>query len=354
MKIVVPAAGRSSRFPNMRPKWLLTHPNGRLMITECLTGFNMSNIEEINIIVLSKHLEQYSCKDSLIKELSETFNVKINLIELSSETKSQSETIYQGIKQANISGNIFIKDCDNKFSTEIKEGNYVSYVNINNFNIKNLLNKSYLILNKEKNLIESINEKQIVSNYLCISGYSFENSYDFLKSYEQICSFESEKEIYVSHVINNLILNNSKTFNSNEAHNFIDWGTLDDWQDYLEKYATYFVDIDGVLFENASKHFLPEWGKSSPIKENIEVIRDLYNSNTCEIILTTSRSLEFKNSTIEQLKEYDIKYHNIIFGLQHNKRIIINDFSNTNKYPSCSAINIERNSCNLKKFIKNI
>lgn len=352
MKIVVPAAGRSSRFPNMRPKWLLTHPNGRLMITESLSEFDMKNIEEINIIVLSKHLEQYSCKKSLIKELSENFNTKINIIELDSETKSQSETLYNGIRQANIAGEIFIKDCDNKFSTEIKKGNYVSYVNINNFNIKNLSNKSYLILNKEKNIIESINEKQIVSNYLCVSGYSFNDSLDFLKSYEQISSFEDEKEIYVSHVINNLILNNSKIFNSNQAYNFIDWGTLSDWEEYIEKYATYFVDIDGVLFENASKHFYPEWGISNPIIENINVLKDLYDSKKCEIILTTSRSIDFKEATLNQLKKYDIEYHNIIFGLQHNKRIIINDFSNTNKYPSCSAINIERNSSNLRKFIK--
>lgn len=353
MKIIVPAAGKSSRFPNMRPKWLLTHPKGRLMITESLLNLKLSNkVEEVNIIVLSEHLEQYKCKNSLLKELTENLNIKINIIELESQTRSQSETIYNGINKANISGQIFIKDCDNKFSTEIKDGNHISYVNINKFNIKNLSNKSYLTLDKEKNIIESITEKQIVSNYLCISGYSFLNSDDFLKSYEEISSFENEKEIYVSHVINNLILNHSKIFNANETHDFVDWGTVTDWEDYIDKYKTYFIDIDGVLFKNASKHFDPEWGKSDPITENIQVIKDLYNSNTCEIILTTSRSKDYSAATLSQLEEYEIKYHNIIFGLQHNKRIIINDFSNTNKYPSCSAINIERNSSDLKKFLK--
>lgn len=352
MKIIVPAAGRSSRFPNMRPKWMLTHPNGKLMITESLSDFELNNVEEINIVVLSKHLEQYNCKKSLEKELNENFNTKINIIELDFDTRSQSETIYSAIKKQNISGEIFIKDCDNKFSTNIRSGNYISYIDINNFNIKNLLNKSYLILNKENNIIESINEKQIVSNFLCISGYSFSDSYDFIKSYDQISSFEHEKEIYVSHIINNLILNNSKIFYPNEAFDFCDWGTVDDWDDYTGKYTTYFVDIDGVLFENASKHFYPEWGLSAPILENIDVIKKLYKTKKCEIILTTSRSLEYKDATISQLKEYGVDYHQILFGLQHNKRVIINDFSNTNKYPSCSAINIERNIPNLNKFIK--
>ena len=137
MKIIVPAAGKSSRFPNMRPKWLLTHPKGRLMITESLAGLKLNNdVEEVNIIVLSEHLEQYKCKNSLLKELSENLNIKINIIELESQTRSQSETIYNGINKANISGQIFIKDCDNKFSTELRDGNYVSYVNINKFNKK--------------------------------------------------------------------------------------------------------------------------------------------------------------------------------------------------------------------------
>lgn len=28
MKLIVPCAGKSSGFPNMRPKWMLTHPEG--------------------------------------------------------------------------------------------------------------------------------------------------------------------------------------------------------------------------------------------------------------------------------------------------------------------------------------
>ena len=37
MKLLLPIAGRSSRFPNMKPKWLLTHPNGNFMIDESIS-----------------------------------------------------------------------------------------------------------------------------------------------------------------------------------------------------------------------------------------------------------------------------------------------------------------------------
>ena len=45
--LILPAAGKSSRFPGMRPKWLLTHPNGNLMIVEAIKGINFTNIDSI-------------------------------------------------------------------------------------------------------------------------------------------------------------------------------------------------------------------------------------------------------------------------------------------------------------------
>ena len=36
-------------------------------------------------------------------------------------------------------------------------------------------------------------------------------------------------------------------------------------------------------------------------------------------------------------------------GLNHSKRTVINDFSPTNPYPSCGAINISRDSDNLNE-----
>jgi len=32
--LLLPVAGKSARYPGMRPKWLLTMPNGKLMIEQ--------------------------------------------------------------------------------------------------------------------------------------------------------------------------------------------------------------------------------------------------------------------------------------------------------------------------------
>ena len=34
MSLILPCAGSSSRFPNMKPKWMLTSPQNNLMIQE--------------------------------------------------------------------------------------------------------------------------------------------------------------------------------------------------------------------------------------------------------------------------------------------------------------------------------
>ena len=34
--LIIPAAGQSTRYPNLRPKWLLTMPDGQLMIEKCV------------------------------------------------------------------------------------------------------------------------------------------------------------------------------------------------------------------------------------------------------------------------------------------------------------------------------
>lgn len=63
--IIIPAAGASSRFSETnRPKWLLTNPNGKLMIEDCITGIDDSNTQLILIGLLESHIDKY-CNSSI-------------------------------------------------------------------------------------------------------------------------------------------------------------------------------------------------------------------------------------------------------------------------------------------------
>lgn len=131
-----------------------------------------------------------------------------------------------------------------------------------------------------------------------------------------------------------------------------DWGTLPEWNLYKQEYATLFIDIDGVLVENSGQYFSPKWGETSAIPENVAIINELFESGKAQVILTTARKSTFKEKTEEQLKRVGVKYHQIIYDLLHCKRIIVNDYSKTNSYKSCDAINLKRNSPELGEMLK--
>jgi hypothetical protein len=52
------------------------------------------------------------------------------------------------------------------------------------------------------------------------------------------------------------------------------------------------------------------------------------------------------------MKRIGMGYDNIIMGLPHCQRIVINDFANSNPYPSCTAINLPRNLDKLKEYFE--
>ena len=102
---------------------------------------------------------------------------------------------------------------------------------------------------------------------------------------------------------------------------------------------------------NSSEHFNPKWAESEPILDNINHIKGMYNKGNVQIILTTSRKEKFREKTIQQLRDYEIPYDNIIFNLLHCTRYLINDYSNTNSYPTAVSVNLKRNDNSLKELL---
>lgn len=349
MNLIIPAAGKSTRFPNVRPKWLLTHPNGNLMVIEAIKGLNLMDFDNIFLVVLKEHIEKYNCLSG-IKEAFKNIgiNEKLTIVQLESSTQSQPETVAKAIEQCQIKGSIFIKDTDNFFKATITPFNQVAACSLEAMNVVNPVNKSYITVS-ESDEIKNIAEKKIISSTFCTGGYSFQDAAQFLKYYH---SLEEKQDLFISHIIFKMILDGAE-FRELRVSEYSDWGTLTDWNRYKEGFATLFIDIDGVLVFNSGEYFEPKWGETQAINENIEVINQLYKSGKVHIILTTSRSSKYKEETINQLKREGILYHQILFDLLHAKRIIINDYSPTNPYKSADAINLKRDSNVLKELLSN-
>ena len=105
VSLIIPAAGKSSRFPNMRPKWLLTHPKGNLMVVESILGLDLKNVKKIYLTVLDEHIKKYASLEGIRSAFADAQLLeKLEIISLKSETKNQPETVYKTIKRGNISG----------------------------------------------------------------------------------------------------------------------------------------------------------------------------------------------------------------------------------------------------------
>lgn len=348
MNLIVPMAGSSTRFPDIRPKWMLTHPNGNYMAIAAIRGLNFEDFTKIYFVYLKAHEEQYKFLKGFKEELEEIGLLsKTTLIELSEPTKDQPETVYQAIKKGKITGAIFVKDSDNSFSVNYKAGNSICYYDLNSAGLIKPKNKSYIMIDHNNN-VSNIIEKQVISAFFCVGGYGFEDANLFC---ETLDGLKLKEERYISNVIYQMILN-GKSFQAISVKEYNDWGTLQDWNNYKRSFATLFIDMDGVIVQHSASHFPPYYGETGAIEENVEVLKKLRQTGKFQIIITTARHEKFRSVTVEQLKKLGLDYDHLLMGMQHCKRIIINDYGKSNPYKSCDAINLKRNSNELKDILR--
>ena len=349
--LIIPCAGKSSRFPNMKPKYMLTHPDGKLMIEKAMENINLEVFNRVIITIVKPHDEKYDAK--LIMEQVFANNPKIEICMLDDFTSSASETIYLTLTKMKVEGSFVIKDSDNRvgvrFENKIKNM-IVGYDLREHKDITNIPGKSFLIVN-EQNLIQDIIEKQVVSNIICLGVYCFENAQDFIKAYQEMTARKISGEMYISHLISYLLSTNKYVFEAQMATSYDDWGTLTEWKAEQKKWRTYFVDVDGVIMKNSGKYGKINWyNNTTYLEENVEVLRGLQNDGA-QIVITTSRPEEFRPALEKLLADAGLKPYAILMGMNHAARVVINDFAPTNPYPSGIAITLPRNS-NIKEYVE--
>ena len=217
MNIIVPACGLSTRFPNRPLKWLLTDPTGNLMIQRALGGIK-GKYRKMYLIVNSVICADYSL-DTLTRIMSCYANVEI--IVLDHQTGSQAETVYKALSMMlDIADEpIYIKDTDNYFEVELREGNYVSTYSLNDAETSHR-GKSYVTATD--GYIDKIVEKKVISDTFCCGGYGFEKASDYVEYYD----FSME---YISDVIRDMI-SDRPYFETQPTKEYIDWGDLDSWE----------------------------------------------------------------------------------------------------------------------------
>jgi hypothetical protein len=328
---------------------MLSHPmTNRMMVTEAISGLNLDFFDNIYFLCLQEHEDKYSFMKGFVAELDDAgLRAKSNIVLLPEQTDSQSETVYTFLSGYELDGFIFIKDSDGFYRCDVEERNQVAYFDLNDMDDINARTKSYVDLDVN-DVVTNIVEKKVISSTFSSGGYGFADAKEFCKTFEKLQDMDGE--CYISHIIFEMMLSGS-TFYGTKTTDFKDWGTLDAWNKYKSQYKCLFVDIDGTLITNSSHHFPPYTGSGEPIEDNINLLADLHEQGKARIILTTSRPERLRQLTIQELQTKGIPFDDLVMGLPHCQRIVINDFARSNPYPSCSAINIPRNENNLTEFL---
>lgn len=336
MAVIVPCAGRSSRFPGTRPKYLLTLYNGQLMVEKAVDPYVTT--EDIHIVILKEHADHYDAFTALNLIYGDRPNVNIHIIE--EVTSGPAETVYHVAKQLKPNEPILIQDCDSFFNGEVSSSNQVSVADLRKFkDVTNVAAKSYAVLN-DQDMLTNIIEKSVSSNFICVGGYEFASASEYCINFEQLKEYAKGAEIFVSHIIKNML--HSTTFNIHQVDEFIDCGTYTEFVNYNQSKPTIFCDLDGTVFVNQSHYFKNNYSNKPviiPAAVDYLLNKQLQGSR---IIFTTSRPEEYKDITLETLRECGFENISVLFNMPHAPRMVINDNSKTNPYPTALAMNVPR------------
>lgn len=228
--LIIPASGKSSRFPNMPPKWMLIHPSGKQMIYHVMMSMDLDHFDEIYIVILKAHCEKYDAKNILLNLFRDITKIKICILE--KETSCSPETITECIKLNNIDGLVTVKDCDCLVKYhDIENTNAIVGLDIFRKTINNVLNKSFVQVDSNDCLI-TIVEKQKISDIICCGVYRLHSS-KIVFYYNELVDCSSS-EIYFSHLISSSI-SSGDSYKLIYANEFLDWGTLDDWEQFINE-----------------------------------------------------------------------------------------------------------------------
>tara|TARA_Y100000768_G_C23966171_1_gene677993 strand:+ start:517 stop:1584 length:1068 start_codon:yes stop_codon:yes gene_type:complete len=352
--LIIPCAGKSSRFPSIKPKWLFTHPDGKAMIEKSISPFLKNKKIKRKIISTTKEIEK---KFNVTLLLRQMFGNKIKVYVIKSQTKSASETVFKTIDHFKLKGQILVKDSDSFFSINRKfnilNQNFVVGVDISkNSQITNIHQKSFISLNNKKQVI-NIEEKKIISNKICVGLYSFSSAKDFINHYKYCVKNIKNREIYISLIVKSMI-NQNNLFLYTEGSNYEDYGTFEDWLLIRKKYRTFFVDLDGVIFFNKGKYGKENHSTQNRIiNNNVQTLLKL-NTNGSQLIFTSARLEKNKKKIVSDLNKIGFKNYKLLLGLNHSQRILINDYYTTNPNPSAIAVNIQRDNDTLDQLLKSI
>lgn len=346
--ILLPIAGRSSRFPGMRPKWMLAAPTGELMLQLSLQTVPDWRAHRIVLGGLEDHLQRLNG----LVAIRRSFGFLPDVVSFSQPTRGPAETVAEIIRRADVSGPIFVKDCDSWFEPQGEI--FDDAICVGDLRelprVRNVAAKSFVHLDDEGR-VTGITEKSVSSNYISVGGYGFKDAEAFRGAYERVVADPARAEPFVSHVVNEAMRAGAR-FRGVLGRDYHDVGTLEAWNAFRRERRSYLVDVDGVVFRNAGAFLPPFWDDPDvPLPRNVEALKRL-TQRGAQLIFVTARPERHRAKTEAALRALGLRWHAMVCGVHHSGRVLINDFAPTNPFPSAVALNVVRDDDDLERLLE--
>lgn len=201
--LIVPAASDKTASDGKMPDIFALDCNGVMHCVKSVLGLNLDAFDSIYFTILRKHARTFDVDTMLKLQFRRLGLDNARIVILEEPTATQAETITRTIEQEGISGAIFIKDADSYFKAEIFPENGVAVFPLENLDLVDPRNKSYVAVD-DMHHITNIIEKKVVSNLFNAGGYCFEDADQFRQVYY---AHKDLGAIYISHLIYSMLLN---------------------------------------------------------------------------------------------------------------------------------------------------
>jgi hypothetical protein len=286
---------------------MLPGPNGQPMLRLALAGIPV-DFDNLIVAILREHEEKFGVRSGL----ASAFGRPIQLAILEQPTRSQSETVACTLRQVGLDEPFLVKDSDGYFHCADlqSEVNYVCVDTLNNFDLINPRNKSYVEVDAEDR-IHTMREKVVISDLFNVGGYFFRSPSEFLSYYDKLSGTASTSELYLSNVISAMLADDIP-FVARRTQGYQDWGTAHDWRRALLGKQAYLVSLDGFVFERGNRHFKPRFDEVRPNEAAVEAVQQLAAAGNT-IVYLSIRPSSLESLTCAQLTAAQLPMGQIVW-----------------------------------------
>lgn len=379
MNILIPILGEGKRFHGegyILPKPMI-RSCGEHILSKLIKSLNISKNDTINILY-REEFEEFNFRQTILQTNAYLDNLKF--IAFNGNTRGAAESILIGCSHMD-NESVLVLDCDTIYDYDIME--YVrgfdnSIVYTKNYDQKAIY--SYIVFDNDKNIIQ-IEEKNKISDNISVGAYLFKNK-KYIEKYANLAlDHANNKECYISNIYKEMI-NYEEIIKAIYIDNFNCFGTPEQLKKIssnlhcqLKSKKRFCFDLDNTLV--SYPEIAGDYDTVLPIEKIINLVRYLYQTGHYIIIYTARRmrthggdiekvKKDIEDVTIKKLNEFNIPYHELIFGKPYADFYIddlaINAFDDIEKQTGFYMLHTEPRSHNkltvgndtIEKFSKDI